>query len=91
MNDNHELALDTTEARVTTPTPMTYLSKKKVLRIEVCTIWALRQNSFDEGFGLITVSRWFAILGPFPAATIDFSNLFPTYLENVPTRIQNFQ
>jgi hypothetical protein len=35
MNDNHELALDTTEARVTTPTPMTYLSKKKVLRIEV--------------------------------------------------------
>ena len=29
-------------------------------------------------------SRWFAILGPFPAATIDFSNLFPTYLESVP-------
>ena len=29
-------------------------------------------------------SRWFAILGPFPAATIDFSHPFPTYLESVP-------
>merc|ERR1719213_1491920 len=28
--------------------------------------------------------RWFAILGPFPAATIDFSHPFPTYLESVP-------
>ena len=31
-------------------------------------------------------SRWFAILGPFPAATIDFSHPFPTYLESVPPR-----
>ena len=29
-------------------------------------------------------SRWFAILGPFPAATIDFSHPFPTCLESVP-------
>ena len=28
--------------------------------------------------------RWFAILGPFPAATIDFSHPFPTCLESVP-------
>ena len=31
-------------------------------------------------------SRWFAILGPFPAATIDFSHPFPTCLESVPPR-----
>ena len=33
---------------------------------------------------------WFAILGPFPAATIDFSHPFPTCLESVPPSTSTF-
>ena len=56
---------------------------KLLVCISVRGSWSISSHFFP--FQVTYCScRWFAILGPFPAATIDFSHPFPTCLESVP-------